>query len=103
MEFAARREDRKLARYEEGKHSGGLSVRVVPLVLKHFGRWGKKAETYLDDLSKRSNDDFEKSNRPEFKDYWRQRIAIQLQHCNAIVLLKKINNALSGQAKCPDS
>ena len=95
MEFAARREDRKLARYEEGKHSGGLSVRVVPLVLKHFGRWGKKAETYLDD--------FVKSNRAEFKDYWRQRIAIQLQHCNAIVLLKKISNALSGQAKCPDS
>ena len=35
------------------------------------------------------------------KDYWRQRIAIQLQLCNANVLLKKISN-LSGQAKCPD-
>ena len=78
-------------------------MRVVPLVLKHFGRWGKKAETYLDDLSKRSKDDFGKSNRAEFKDYWRQRIAIQLQRCNANVLLKKISNALSGQAKCPDS
>ena len=48
---AARREDRKLARYEKEKHSDGLSVRVVALVLEHFGRWGKKAETYLDDLS----------------------------------------------------
>ena len=49
---AARREDMKLARYEKEKHPGGLSVRVVPLVLEHFGRWGKKAETYLDGLSK---------------------------------------------------
>ena len=65
MEGAAtvRREDRKLALYEKEKHPGGLSVRVVPLVLEHFGRWGKKAETYLDDLSKRSKDDFGKSNR----------------------------------------
>ena len=101
---AARREDRKLARYEKEKHPGGLSVRVVPLVLEHFGRQGKKAETYLDDLSKkRSKDDFGKSNRAEFKDYWHQRIAIQLQHCNANVVLKKISNALSGQAKCRDS
>ena len=60
---AARREDRKLARYEKEKHPGGLSVRAVPLVLEHFGRWGKKAETYLDDLSRRSKDDFGKSNR----------------------------------------
>ena len=49
-----RQTDRKLARYEKEKHPGGLSVRVVPLVLEHFGRWGKKAETYLDDLLKRS-------------------------------------------------
>ena len=69
---AATRGDRKLARYEKEKHPGGLSVRVVPLVLENFGRWGKKAETYLDDLSKRSKDDFGKSNRAEFKDYWRQ-------------------------------
>ena len=33
----ARREDRKLACYEKEKHPGGLSVRVVPLVLEHFG------------------------------------------------------------------
>ena len=26
-------------------------MRVVPLVLEHFGRWSKKSETYLDDLS----------------------------------------------------
>ena len=92
-----------MARYEKENRPGGLSVRVVPLVLEHFGRWGKKVETYLDDLSKRSKDDFGKSNRAEYKDYWRQRIAIQLQRCNANVFLKKISNALSRQAKCPDS
>ena len=77
-------------------------MRVVPLVFEHFGRWGKKAETYLDNLSKLSKDGFGKSNRVEFKDYWHQRIAIQLQRCNANVLLKKISNALLGQAKCLD-
>ena len=39
-------------------------------------------------------DDFGKSNKAEFKDYWCQRIAIQLQRFNANVLLKKISNAL---------
>ena len=66
-----RQRDRQRDRHEKEKHPGGLSVRVVPLVLEHFGRWGKKAETYLDGLSKRSKDDFGKSNRTEFKDYWR--------------------------------
>ena len=78
-------------------------MRVVPLVLEHFGRWGKKTKTYLDDLSKRLKDDLGKSNRAEFTDNWCQRIAIQLQCCNANVHLKKISNTLSGQAKCPDS
>ena len=29
------------------RYPGGLSVRVVPLVVEHFGRWGKKAEAYI--------------------------------------------------------
>ena len=37
------------------------------LVLEHFGRCGKKAESYLDDLSKRSRNDFGRSNRTELK------------------------------------
>ena len=63
----ARREDKKLAHYEKEKHPGELSVRVVPLVLEHFGRWGKKAETYLHDLSKRSKDDFGNQTRQSLK------------------------------------
>ena len=65
---SARREDRKLAHHEKEKHPGGLSVRVVPLVLGHFERLARR-QTYLDDLSKQSKDDFGKSNSAEFKDY----------------------------------
>ena len=91
---ASRREDWKVAHYEKERYPGGLAVRVVPLVLEHFGRWGKKAESYLDDLSKQSRDDFGRPNRAEFKDHWRKRLAIQLQRCNASVLLRKISNHL---------
>ena len=72
-------------------------MRVVPLVVEHFGRWGKKAEAYLDDLSKRSRDGFGRLNRAEFKDYWRKRLSIQLQRCNASVLLRKVSNDLQSQ------
>ena len=94
---ASKREDRKVARYERERYPGGLSVRVVPLVVEHFGRWGKKAEAYLDDLSKRSRDGFGRLNRAEFKDYWRKRLSIQLQRCNASVLLRKVSNDLQSQ------
>ena len=57
-------------------------MRVVPLVLEHFGRWGKKAETYLDDLSKQSKDDFGKSNRAEFKDQ------LASKNCHSIAMLQ---------------
>ena len=40
--------------------------RYTPLVLEHFGRLHEKAESYLDDLSKRSQD------REEFKDHWKK-------------------------------
>ena len=66
---ASRREDRKVARYEKERYPGGLAVRVV---LEHFRGWGKKAESYLDDLSKRSRDDFGRPNRADFKDHWRK-------------------------------
>ena len=75
---ASRREERKKARYDRERYPGGLSVKVTPLVLEHFGRWGKQGEEYLDQLSKRSTDDFGRPNRAEFKDNWRKRFAIQL-------------------------
>ena len=49
---ASRREDRKKARYGKETYPGGMSVQVIPLVLEHYGRWGKNAESYLNTLSK---------------------------------------------------
>ena len=94
---ASRREERKKAGYDRETYPGGLSVKVTPLVLEHFGRWGKQGEEYLDQLSKRPTDDFGRPNRAEFKDNWRKRFAIQLQKCNAGVFLRK-TSALSGQS-----
>ena len=75
-----------------------MSVQVIPLVLEHYGRWGENAESYLNTLSKRSRDDKGRQNASKFKDYWRKRIAIKLQQCNARVFQKKasdINSILS--------
>ena len=44
---AARREDRKLARYEKEKHPGGLSVRVVPLSLETFWKMGQRRQRHI--------------------------------------------------------
>ena len=41
---AAGRKDRKLARYKREKYPGGLSVRMVPLVLEHFGKMGQEGK-----------------------------------------------------------
>ena len=38
---ASRREDRKKARYGKETYPEGMSVQVIPLVLEHYGRWGK--------------------------------------------------------------
>ena len=50
---ASRQEDRKKARYGKETYPGGM----IPLVLEHYGRWGKNAESYLNTLSKRSRGD----------------------------------------------
>ena len=89
---ACRREERKKARYAKDTYPGGMSVQVVPLVMEHFGRWGKQAEAYFDQLSKRSRDECGKPDRAKFKDYWRKRMAIQLQKNNARVFLRKTSS-----------
>ena len=60
---------------------------------------GKNAESYLNTLSKRSRGGKGRQNASKFKDYWRKRIGIKLQQCNACVFQKKasdINSLLSG-------
>ena len=45
----------------------------------------------------------ENQTRQSLKTIGVKELSFKLQRCNANVLLKKISNALSGQAKCPDS
>ena len=64
-------------------------VKVTPLVMEHFGRWGEEEKKFLQKISKHSLDKIGRPNAPEFIDYWRKRFSVQLQKCNAKVLLKK--------------
>ncbi|XP_062504332.1 uncharacterized protein LOC134181136 [Corticium candelabrum] len=88
---AARREDRKTKKYSELKLAGMSSMRFVPLVMEHFGRWGEEATKYLQELSRRSCDDAGNNNCNEFMCFWRKRFSITLQRCNAKTIAKKIS------------
>ena len=44
---AATREEKKMKKYSEELVPGGYVSRCVPLVIEHFGRWGTKAENFL--------------------------------------------------------
>ena len=39
---AKRREDRKEDKYKKERLPGGSQVNMIPLVMEHFGRWGKR-------------------------------------------------------------
>ena len=64
----------------------GSQSNCIPLVFEHFGSWGSAAETFFDDLSKRSKDAEGSKITAEFnKKSLRRRI---LQRCNVRVILK---------------
>ena len=75
-------------KYRKVRLPGESMVKVTPLVLEHFGKWGE-GKKLLQKLSKHSLDEIGRPNAPEFIDYWRKRFSVQLQKCNAKVLLKK--------------
>ena len=58
---------------------------------------GEKAETYLSSLASRSRDETGRKNVSDFKCYWRRRIAVQIQKCNAKVLARKISKLSRNQ------
>ena len=80
---ASRREKTKNEKYSTERLPGEEVVKLAPLVLEHFGRWGQLAEKYLQELSNRSSDECGKTNAPQFKTFWRERFSVQLQKCNA--------------------
>ena len=53
----ARREERKMIKYEKQQLAGNTSsLNFTPLVFKHFGTWGSEATNYLNKLARRSRD-----------------------------------------------
>ena len=85
------REAEKGLKYAKELLPSGQAPKVIPLVFEHFGNWGVKASSYLDDLLKRASDLLGKSNPGQFKTYWRRK-------SNAKVILKKLSS-LSGCTK----
>ena len=87
---ASRKEQTKSEKYSMERLPGKEAVRLVPLVLEHFGHWGQQAEKYLHQLSIKSTDEHGKNNNSQFKIYWRERLLIQLQKSNGRVIYRKV-------------
>ena len=71
---------------------GGYISECIPLVFEHFGRWGWEAQKFFINISKSSVDEDGKHNSTEFKT-WRRRLSIELQRCNAQVIIRKLSRA----------
>ena len=82
-----------MKKYSEELVSGGYVSRCVPLVIEHFGRWGTKAENFLQHLSQQSVNPEANFNASwsMFVSYWRKRFSTILQRCNAEVILRKLS------------
>ena len=91
---ALRREQTKAEKYSMERLPGEEAVRLVPLVLEHFGHWGQQAEKFLHPLSLRSTDECGSSNSSQFKTYWRERLSVQIQRCNSRVRYRKVEGLL---------
>ena len=79
---------RKRTKYEKQTMSTGEKCRkVVPLVFEHFGLWGEEAYDYLKELAKSSRDSEGRKNVADFLMRWRRQLAINIQRCNARVIL----------------
>ena len=50
----------------------GKSLNFVPLVYKHFGRWGQAAENYLNVLARDSEG---RPNPAKFRAFWRKQLS----------------------------
>ena len=97
---AARREEKKVEKYQSKVLPGGLSLNFVPLVMEHFGRWGNEAQTFLSHLSQLCKNINLDNSPQDFKCYWRRRFAIALQSCNARVLIQKMNRTQNEENIC---
>ena len=91
-----------MARYKQHKLPGGSGVKVVSLVMEHFGSWGEEARKFLQKLAAFSSDEAGRPNAAEILDFWRKMFSVQLQKCNVQVISKKLS-MLCGGSERPDS
>ena len=59
----------------------------VCLSVCHFGLWDEEAYDYLKELAKGSRDSQGRKNVADFLTRWRRQLAINIQRCNARVIL----------------
>ena len=88
---ATTRDEKKMKKYLEELVPRGYVSRCVPFVRKHFGRWGTKAENFLQHLSQQSANPEVSFNASMFMSYWRKRFSTILQRCNAKVILRNLS------------
>ena len=72
-------EKKENEKYSEGLAPGGYVSRSVPFVIKHFGRWGTKADNFLQHLSQQSANPEANFNASMFMSYWKKRFSTILQ------------------------
>ena len=95
---AARREERKMIKYEKQQLAGNTSsLNFTSLVFEHFGTWGSEATNYLNKLARRSRDTEGYTNEADFRDFWRKKFSTILQRCNAKVILHKLTCVFPGE------
>ena len=63
---ASKRKEKKIEKYSKERHTGRDSPCLIPLVFKHFERWGNSGEK-IHQISVRSCDEDRKLNSIEFK------------------------------------
>ena len=67
---AARREERKMIKYEKQQLAGNTSsLNFTPLVFEHFGTWGSEATNYLNKLARRSRNIEGYTNEADFRGF----------------------------------
>ena len=87
---AATRDIKKSEKYARERDVWGLPSNCIPLVFKHFERWGSEAAQFLHRLSLQSIDEDERKNSRDFKTFWRRCMLVALQRCNASVISRKL-------------
>ena len=87
---AATREIKKSEKYARDRDVWDLPSNCIPLVFKHFGRWGSEAAQFLHHLSLQSIDEDGRKNSRDFKTFWCSCMSVALQRCNASVISRKL-------------